>query len=385
MDSKRRARAGVLRACNAIFRIGAAAMLASCSYSPTFTSSAVGWAHAGLVTTLAGQAGTTGPSDGTGQAALFYQPRGLANDGSTLYIADSLNHAIRAMNLATGRVSTVAGKPGTPGSSDGTGSGALFDRPENIALDAADGLLYISDTFNDTIRRLDLADRSVVTIAGVAGTPGGQNGTGTAARFNHPRGIVFDSATSCLYVADSFDEKIRQIDLTDFSVTTVAGNGTKGSSDGTGAAARFDDPGDLALSPGGSDLYIADTGNDTLRDAVVGTWTVVTIAGSAGQSGAQDGMGASARFNAPSGIATDGTSIFVGDTGNDTIRSVAIASGTTSTIAGEPLVASASDGLGPSALFSAPTCISVGTDRRTGQSCLYVADTGNQTIRETFP
>jgi len=358
-------------------------MLASCGYSPTLTSPAVGWAHSGLVTTLAGQAGTTGPSDGTGQAALFYQPRGLANDGSTLYIADTLNHAIRAMNLATGRVSTIAGNPGTPGSSDGTGHGALFYRPENLALDAADELLYISDTYNFTIRRLDLSDHSVVTIAGTAGMKGGQNGIGAAARFDYPRGIAYDSANSCLYVAEG--NRIRQIDLTDFSVTTVAGNGTKGSNDGTGFGARFDAPGDIALSPGGSDLYIADTGNDTLRDAAVGSWTVTTIAGSAGQSGSQDGMGATARFNAPSGIATDGTSIFVGDTGDDTLRSFAIASGTTSTIAGEPLVANASDGLGPSALFSGPTCLSLGTDRRTNQSCLYVADTGNQTIREAFP
>ncbi len=339
----------------------------------------------GLVTTLAGQAGNAGASDGTGQAATFHSPEGLAIDGNTLYVADTLNDLIRKVDLSTGRVSTIAGYPGEAGSADGVGMAASFNQPGNLALDTANGYLYISDTVNDTVRRLSLADDSVITVAGTAGAPGSADGSGAAARFDHPRGIAFDSATTCLYVADSYNQTIRRIGLSGYAVTTVAGSaGVPGDVDGVGNAARFHSPWDLALSSGGH-LYVADRANATIRDIAIATWSVSTIAGSPGQTGWQDGVEAAARFDDPRGLATDGTDIYVGDSGNDLIRSITIASGLTSTIAGRAAVSAYADGLGSSALFSSPFCISTGTDTRNLEPCLWVADTGDNTIREIIP
>jgi sugar lactone lactonase YvrE len=177
---------------------------------------------AGVVSTFAGTAGTPGSADGTGTAASFSAPTGITVDaGGNLYVADTGNDTIRKITPA-GVVSTLAGTAGTPGSADGTGSAAGFYFPRGIAIDPS-GNLYVADSGNETIRKITPAG-VVSTLAGTAGTPGAADGTGSAASFASPQGITLDSAGN-LYVADMNNNTIRKITPAGV-VTTIIGSST---------------------------------------------------------------------------------------------------------------------------------------------------------------
>jgi sugar lactone lactonase YvrE len=210
--------------------------------------------RAGVVTTVAG-AGTAGTADGAAGVAQFNTPRGVAvaSDG-TIYVADSNNNRIRRVT-PSGDVSTLAGS--TQGFADGAGNGALFNGAWGIAL-ADDDTLYVADALNHRIRRVSTVDGTVETVAG-NGTPGSLDGTGASALFNTPTGITV-GADGALYVSGG--GRVRRVTL-DGTVTTVAG-GTMGFANGTGAAARFNHPRGLALAPDGS-LLIADRMNHCVR------------------------------------------------------------------------------------------------------------------------
>ena len=148
----------------------------------------------------AGTLGGGGSADGTGSAARFQSPYGIAVDAAgTLYVADSANHTIRRVT-ASGVVTTLAGLVGAVGSADGTANAARFYQPQGIAMDAA-GTLFVADTFSSTIRRVT-ASGVVTTVAGLAGALGSEDGTGSAARFQYPSGLAVDAAGT-LYVADT--------------------------------------------------------------------------------------------------------------------------------------------------------------------------------------
>ena len=284
------------------------------------------------VSTLAGLAGTDGSADGTGTAALFHSPQGITSDGTNLYVADAGNDTIRQIVISTGAVTTLAGKAGSSGSADGTGTAALFHSPQGITSDGTN--LYIADTGNNTIRKISKNKicypgvsasfcsytlNTVTTLAGKAGSSGSADGTGTAALFNSPQGITTDGIN--LYVADTGNDTIRQIVISTGAVTTLVGTaGTSGSIDGTGTAARFNSPQGITMDV--TDLYVADTGNDTIRQIVIATGAVTTLVGTAGSTGSTDGTGTAARFYYPEGMTTDGTNLYVADTGNDTIRKI---------------------------------------------------------------
>jgi len=271
----------------------------------------------GVVTTLAGKAGSSGSADGSGAAARFYSLFGVACDAAgNLYVTD-LGNTIRTIT-PTGLVSTLAGTAGPPGSVDGSGSAARFDFPQGIAGDAA-GNLYVADTGNNAIRKITPAGE-VTTLAGKAGSSGSADGSGTAARFSVPAGIACDAAGN-LYVAEIGNDTIRKITPAG-EVTTLAGKaGSEGSADGSGAAARFNAPAGIACDTAGN-LYVADSGNDTIRK-ITPAGEVTTLAGKAGSSGSADGNGVAARFLNPGGIAGDAAgNLYVADTGNDTIRKI---------------------------------------------------------------
>jgi len=329
----------------------------------------------GVVTTLAGTAGMYGSTDGTGAAARFEGPVGVAADrAGNVYVADEFDNTIRKITPA-GAVTTFAGTAGMTGSTDGIGAAARFNGLGGVATDTSDNI-YATDSGNNTIRKITPAG-VVTTLAGTAGMTGSSDGVGAAARFWGPQGVATDSAGN-VYVADLGNLTIRKI-TPEGVVTTLAGAaGVYGSNDGTGAAARFHEPRSVATDNAGN-VYVADTGNDTIRK-ITPEGTVTTLAGTTGMQDSIDGMGAAARFNFPYGVATDNAgNVYVADTGNDTIRKITPARVVT-TSAGMAGAAGSTDASGAAARFNHPT--GAATDS-TGN--VYVADFGNVTIRKITP
>jgi DNA-binding beta-propeller fold protein YncE len=231
----------------------------------------------GLVTTWAGSAGLTGSTDGIGLVARFYNPAGITTDGTNLYVADTGNNTIRKIVISTGEVSTVAGSAGLSGSTDGTGSAARFNGPSGITTDGTN--LYVADKFNSTIRKIVISTGMVTTLAGTAGIQGSSDGTGSAATFYNPHGITTDGTN--LYVTDYWNDTIRKIVISTGVVTTLAGSSTPGGcegTDGTGSAARFCHP--TGITTDVTNLYVAD-GGIGVRKIVISTGVVTTLAGSA--------------------------------------------------------------------------------------------------------
>jgi hypothetical protein len=274
---------------------------------------------AGAVTILSGTSGQTGTADGTGAAAQFNDPSGLAAAGDgTLAVADTANGTIRRITAA-GAVTTLAGSTTSRGNADGTGAAATFSAPTGLAQDAG-GNLYVADATNHTLRRVTAAG-AVTTFAGSAGVSGSADGTGANARFNHPTGVAVDAGGN-VYVADTTNNTIRKITSAGV-VTTLAGlAGVSGSSDGSGSAALFNRPGGLAVD-GSGNLYVADTGNSTIR-RITPSGTVSTYAGLVGVAGLKDGPRTDCWFNQPQDVAVDAAGVvYVADTGNATIRRIA--------------------------------------------------------------
>jgi hypothetical protein len=325
----------------------------------------------GGVTTLAGTAGMAGSTDGTGAAARFNSPSGVAVDGAgNVYVADQNNHILRKITAA-GVVTTLAGTAGMAGSADGTGAAARFNSPSGAAVDSA-GNVYVADQNNQIIRRVSAG--VVMTLAGAASMTGSADGTGAAARFSDPSSVAVDS-TGNVYVADTENATIRKITAAG-AVTTLAGTADMvGSTDGTAAAARFSDPSGVAVDSAGN-VYVADTENATIRK-ITAAGVVTTLAGTAGMVGKVDGMGAAARFDSPSGVAVDTAgNVYVADQSNHTIRMVTPA-GVVRTLAGTPGMFGSADGMGAAARFNFPSGVAVDSAGN-----LYVADQNNHTIRK---
>jgi sugar lactone lactonase YvrE len=365
---------------------------------------------------LAGLLSGPGGQDGIGGDARFYFPGGAALDGNgNLYIADSANNTIRKIVLATRQVSTIAGLLGETGSIDGVGTSARFYSPQGLAADQA-GSLYIADSANHTIRKLDLATGQVATIAGTAGEPGNLDAMGKAARFQFPTGLALDGAGN-LFVT-TLDHTVRQIVLGTGRVTTVAGqSGTKGSLDGTGTEASFADPKGI-VADGIGHLYVADTGNFTIRQIVLATRAVTTLAGLAGDNGLVEGIGSAARFGYTKGLALDGAgnlyvadlgmihkivlataavsnfpqlpddvqpsylvydgegALFATETRCHTVMRISLPSRGLTTVAGQRSTAGNKDGVGPEARFDGPSGLA--SDNQGG---LFVANGFGDSIR----
>jgi len=330
--------------------------------------------------TLAGEVGVQGyvylytGEDGTGSGAQFVYPSGMAADiTGNVYVADTGSSNIRKITPA-GVVTTLAGTPGVPGSGDGTGGSASFNTPFGVAVDLT-GNVYVADTGNSTIRKITPAG-VVTTLAGTAGEQGSANGTGSAAQFYFPQGVAVDAAGN-VYVADTYNQTIRKITPVGV-VTTLAGTvNYSGSNDGTGGAAQFNFPIDLAVDLAGN-VYVSDSGNTIRKVTPLGA--VTTLAGSAGVAGSSDGTGSAAQFNQPGGLGVDNAgNVYVADTGNSTIRKVTPA-GVVTTLGGTPGLWGTMDGTGALVQFNSPYGLAVDD---TGK--LYVSDSGNYTIREGIP
>jgi putative heme iron utilization protein len=313
--------------------------------------------------------------DGIGSAASFSYPEGVAVDGAgNLYVADRFNHTIRKVTAA-GDVTTLAGAAALLDGADGTGAAAHFDRPAGVVADGA-GTLYVADQFDRTIRKVT-AGGVVTTLAGTADMSGSADGTGAAARFAGPASVAVDGAGT-VYVADSFNEIVRKVTAAG-DVTTLAGTaGLLGSADGTGPAARFAQPEGVAVD-GAGNVYVTDTFNGTIRKVTAGG-VVTTRAGTAGMLDSVDGTGPDARFVSPRGPAVDSAgNLYVADQANDTIRKIT-PGGVVTTLAGSAFRSGSADGTGAAARFNSPAAVAVD-----GAGNVYVADTANHTLRKVTP
>ena len=223
-----------------------------------------------VVTTIAGQAGVYGIVDGLGTNAVFYVPAGIAVDLNTnVYVTDNYGHTIRKLTpVGTNwAVTTIAGLPFTHGYANGIGTNAMFYFPRGVAVDNASNV-YVADSENNSIRLLTPVGTNwlVSTLAGVASIRGSADGTGTNAEFFFPDDVALD-ATGNLYVTDTYNQTIRKMTLveTNWVVSTVGGQvGITGSTDGIGTNALFNYPQGVALD-GAGNLYVADTHNSTVR------------------------------------------------------------------------------------------------------------------------
>ncbi len=324
----------------------------------------------GAMLLLAGMPGGAGTSDAIGTLARFNSPRGIAVYGDNLYVTDKSNHTIRKIDIFTKAVTTVAGYPGKQGVNDGIGKDARFKYPEGIATDGV--YLYVADTSNHVIRKIEIDNGEVVTLAGKRGQSGSKDGTGTDAMFKALSGItIMDGA---LYVADTDNHIIRRVDKNSGETITVAGTAsTVGSADGVGVSALFYYP--FGITNDGEYLFITDTNNHTIRRMDAQTGEVITLAGKAGKGSFADGLLADARFSFPSGLKIKGGELFVAELGNDVIRTIDLAQGTVNTIAGIPQVSGSSDGPPGIGKLNNPADLAIVGDY------LYVTDMENNTIR----
>ena len=320
--------------------------------------------------TLAGSMSGGGSADGARTVARFSSPSAIAADAvGNLYVADTLNHTIRKITAA-GVVTTIAGAVGVPGFADGPGLSARFQFPRGIAVDPVSGAVWISDAANHVIRRIT-PDGVVTTVAGAAGVRGAANGAGTKARFASPQGLMVDAAGN-VYVADRDNFAIRRI-APDGMVTTFAGTmGARGDANGSVTTATFNFPTDITLDPARGTFYVSDEIGYRIRK-ITAEGVVSTLAGNFG--GFQNGAGIGARFSQPTSIDVDNTGVlYVTDLANAAVRRITPA-GVVTTIAGNGSIG-AEDGIGAAARFWRPSGIAVGAD-----GAVYVADASNHAIR----
>ena len=346
----------------------------------------------GNIRPVAGDGTATGPIlDGSAAgAASLDNPTGVALDGAgNLYIADRDHNRIRKVTAATGLISTLAGN-GTPAyAGDGlisTNAAVSVNAPTGLAVDGA-GNLYIADTGNQVIREINSANGVISTVAGT-GAEGstGDLGPATAATLHQPQGVSIDSAGN-LYIADTANQRIRRVDASTGIVATIAGNGTAGFQGDTGlaTAAELNLPLALAFDAAGN-LYIADSGNNAVRQVaavngvIAAASTIITFAGTGAAGYTGDGASANmAMLSSPSGVAADAAgNLYIADTGNAGIRKVSSATGFISTIARNNTGVYVNDNGGPySVSIAGPTGLVLDS-----AADLYFADSLNNRVRQ---
>jgi len=296
-------------------------------------------AATGVITTVAGT-GSDGYAGGGGlaTAAALYYPSGVAVDAAgNLYIADTYNHRVRRVDAATGTITTVAGT-GVQGygGDGGPATGATLSGPAGVAVDAL-GNLFIADEGNCRVRRVDAATGTITTVAGT-GVRGyaGDGGPATSAELTFPSGVAVDAAGT-VFIADRANNRVRRVDATTGVITTVAGIGSFGYSGDGGPAtsAALGSPEGLAVD-GAGNLFIADTSNNRVRRVDAATGVITTLAGASGSGSWGDGgPAAGAALSVPGGVAVDATgNIFIADMGNQRVRRIDARTGIISIVAG---------------------------------------------------
>jgi trimeric autotransporter adhesin len=347
----------------------------------------------GIVSTVAGT-GTFGYSGDGGllTSAEFRGPSGVAVDASgNIYIADTNNHRVRMVTISNGIVSILAGTGLSGYSGDGgLAASAKLGSPRGVAVDAS-GNIYIADAYNECIRMVAKSTGIITTVAGYMytskfeGSYSGDGGLATSARLSYPYGVTVD-ASGNIYIADTFNNRIRMVTKSTGIITTVAGNGLSGYSGDSGdgglaTSARLSSPSDVAVDASGN-IYIADADDHRIRMVTKSTGIITTVAGDAtsGYSG-DGGLATLATVNDPIGVAFDVSgNIYIADSGNSCIRMIAKSTGIITTVAGiaslyRPGTFGGDGGLATSAKLSAPCSVAVDASGN-----IYIADSGNHCI-----
>jgi len=329
----------------------------------------------GTITTVAGTGALGFSGDGGPVAAAqLYQPMFAAVGSGNLYITDSANHRIRRVNLATGVITTLAGGGILPIGDGGLATAAQFANPLGLALGS--GNLYAADRGNNRVRRVDLATGTITTFAGngEAGSAG-DGGPATAAQLNNPFGVALDSVS--LYIGEPAGNRVRRVDLATGIITTFAGTGVAGFSGDGGPAtsAQINTPRHIAVDA--RYLYIADNANNRVRRVDLATGIITTLAGTGVQGFSGDGGPATAaQLSGPNGLALDSRNLYLVDTGNYRVRRVELATGTITTVAGTGAPGFSGDG-GPATAAQINNPFGVAVD----SGNLYIGDYGNNRVR----
>ncbi|MHB1021279.1 MAG: Ig-like domain repeat protein [Acidobacteriaceae bacterium] len=339
----------------------------------------------GIMSTAAGDGFWLYNGDGiAATSANIYLPSGVVVDAAgNLYLSDPGNQRIRKVDAVSNKISTIAGD----GSAGVTGDGGLaiyanLNTPAGLAIDGA-GNLYIADSNNHAIRRVDANTGIITTVAGTIGHPGysGDGGAATSAELNTPEGVAFDN-NGDLYIADTGNNRIREVDATTGNISTVAGTGTAGFSGDGGAAtsAQLNAPWDVTVSAAG-DLYIADQNNNRIRMVAASNGNISTVAGSGATPGSNgdNGPATAAQLNIPENVALDPAgNLYIADAGNNRVRKVNAATGIITTIAGNGNSSASGDG-GPAtqAGLYGPDALSLD-----GNGNLYISDLFHHRIRK---
>jgi sugar lactone lactonase YvrE len=311
-------------------------------------------------------------------AAPLILPSAIAYDAAgNLYIAETGNQVIRKVDTAE-KITTVAGTGSQGyGGDGGSATAALLDSPQGLAIGGDN--LYIADTHNHRIRKLNLTTGTITTIAGSAAGFSGDNGSATAAQLNLPTALAIDS-NSNLYIADTQNHRIRRLNLSSGIITTFAGNGTQGFSgdDGPATAAAIDSPSGLAVDAN-QNLYLADTHNQRVRKIAAATGTITTVAGAAAGFSGDNGAASAARLSLPHGLSIDGAgNLYIADTSNHRIRRIDATTGMITTVAGDGTQNFSGDNHpATSASLDSPRATTV-----SASGLVTLADTANQRVRQ---
>ena len=324
-----------------------------------------------------GYTGDGGPAT----AATLNGPQGIFLSAGSLYIADSYNNAIRQVNLNTGIINTVAGNSSYGSGGDGgQATAAQLSFPEGVLVDGS-GDLFIADTGNSQIREVNPSTHVITTFEGGDGglVYTNDNGPATDAILANPDGVAVDSQGD-IFIADEYFNAIREVNAQTGIMTTIAGNGTYGytGDGGQATSAELGDPAGLAIE--GNDLFIADAGNNVIREVNLTTGVITTVAGNGTYGGSGDGgLATNAELSSPMGVAVDSSgNIYIADVYDNEIRKVDATTHDISTIAGNGTYGDSGDGgKATAAELSDPSGIALD-----GAGNLFIADTDNDVIRE---
>ena len=302
-------------------------------------------------------------------------PKGICVDSlGRVMVADFGSNVIRYIST-TGTPYVHAGQIGARGNEDGAGRDARFNGPLGIAANMA-GFVFVTDFSSHTLRSV-APNGYVFTLCGQSGTLGYKDGVGNQVRFKYPRGIACDGFHNIVYVCDTENHVIRKVNVNSRMVTTLCGfPGLTGYVDGVTTNARFNAPAWATVDPEGY-IILSDNDNNIVR-RISPTGTVKTICGSPGEEGFVDGLATMAKFYNPRGTVVDvNGNIILADYGNQCLRKIRQSDGTVSTFVGLPGKSGTTDGDQTCATFSTP--VSIAMHPKTGQ--LFVVDEENHNVR----